>query len=241
VAPIHLVRNFISGSTCRRPSCGRSGAKLRRFVQRGTALAMQMFPDQTLGTPPIPPFAEERDTTAEFSTTGSSPPLAKGMTAQNSPNPPSTPRSPRRGGRPLPSRIPSKSAHSGKMAETTAKSSACNRASSARAHSLRFHLFTIFLRDLTSSASWLALQLLRAPPKIPREHRLLWIDHHIDGGALKRRPPQPHRFAQAALDPVPFDRSAEDATHGETDAGAVRQRSSLGRGVHVRRDGSRRR
>ena len=113
--------------------------------------------------------------------------------------------------RPLPSRIPSKSAHSGTRAEAPAKSTAYKVAASRARR-------TSFFRQLLCDRVKCPPHFFEHHGKFQSQHRLFRIDHHIHRAAFKRRTPQPHRFAQPPLDPVALDRAAQHASHREPDA-----------------------
>src|SRR6202521_5532895 len=142
---------------------------------------------------------------------------------------PAKPRSPRRATRhtapPLPSRIPNTSAHSGTTAETTAKSTVC-KAEAARARETSFLCLHQLLRNHIHGPA----HFFEHHRKFERQHRLLRIDHHINRArTLQHRTPEPHRFAQPPLDPVPLHRAAQHLAHCEPDARTFLRYSALRR------------
>src|ERR1019366_2343700 len=100
----------------------------------------------------------------------------------------------------------------GTTAETLAKSTVCKAATAPAGQTSFLHQF---LCDRIQRPS----HFFEHHRKLQFQHRLLRIDYYIDAHhiyralerKLQRRPPQPHRFPQPPLHPVPLYRAAQHA------------------------------
>src|SRR5271165_252953 len=127
---------------------------------------------------------------------------------------------------PLPSRIPNKSEHTGKKEETRAKSSAYKFAE-MRAPS------TSFLHQLLRDRGECLLYFAQHHRKIQLQHRFLRIEHHIHRSrAIKYCAPHAYGFPKPPLDPIPFDRTAQQSSHREPDPRPFPRRAYPWRSSH---------
>ena len=142
---------------------------------------------------------------------------------------------------PPPSRIPSRSEHTGTTAEKSAKSPTCTLAAAAArrvwetgawklSSGSGFSASEIFLLGTASGRS-LPCKLLfydyegagdfvHHRGEINRQQRLLWINDYIRTRA-RSGPREPDRLAQAPLHPVALHRATERAAHTSRSAGSI--------------------
>src|SRR6266536_874237 len=149
------------------------------------------------GIPAVPsPPGHTRPSQTDGNATRAKPPSPRRATPHTAP--------------PLPSHTPNRWERSGKKEEKQATPTAYNPVTSrARETSFLYQL----LRDQVKGPA----DFFHHHRELHRQHGLLRIDDHIHR-ALQRRSPEPHRFAQPPLDPVPLDRASEHAPHRKPDA-----------------------